>query len=145
MPVKSSTLVCIYLPYFLSLLITPCRVFFSRFVCQQPRMDAVSRRSGHSAGDRGFFVVRQVRPGAPLPHRVLHARGVSGRREIQKGSRRRRTLVSPAYQRRRRTTRAAGKTSFQIQMKQDCNLTMVSKFRLSSREKYGRTHDEYCS
>ena len=81
---------------------------FFRFVCQQPRMDAVSRRAGHSAGDRGFFVVWQVCPGPPLPHRILHAGGVSGRREIQKGSRRRRTLVSPAYQRRRRTTRAAG-------------------------------------
>ena len=73
-------------------------------------MDAVSRRPRHSAGDRWVSVVRQVRPGAPLPDRVIHAGGVSGGREIQKRGRRRRTFVSPPHQRRRRTARTAGES-----------------------------------
>ena len=75
-------------------------------------MDAVSRRPRHSAGDRWVSVVRQVRPGAPLPDRVIHAGGVSGGREIQKGGRRRRSLVSPSHQRRGGTTRAAGNVHY---------------------------------
>ena len=84
--------------------------FFSRFVRQQPRVDAVPRRARHPPRHRGVAVLREVCARAPLPHRLLHAGGESRGRPLQEGGRRRRTQLPPPHPRRGRAARAPGES-----------------------------------
>lgn len=54
-----------------------------RFLCQQPRMDVIKRRTRLTTGNSRVLVVREVGFGSPLLNRILHARGVTRRRKVQ--------------------------------------------------------------
>jgi hypothetical protein len=121
---------------------TPC-LFSSRFVRQQSRMDTFTRSTGHPARNRWLLVVRQVRPGPPLPHRFLHAGGEPRGRQVQKGDCRRRPELPPSHPRRRRTSRTSGRSPFprtnsdcmeiiiiKLLIQFECDLTHYSRSRL---------------
>jgi len=57
--------------------------YFHRFVCKQPRMDAVPISTGPASGHRWFTIVRQIGTCSQVPDRIVHARRESGRRSVQ--------------------------------------------------------------
>ncbi|KAJ1527497.1 hypothetical protein ONE63_007469 [Megalurothrips usitatus] len=71
-------------------------------------MDAVAQRARPAARHRGLAVVGEVGPGAPLPHRLLHAGGVARGRPLQEGDPRGRHLAPAAHPGRGRRPGDAG-------------------------------------
>lgn len=72
-------------------------------------MDAVEGRSGSAFGHRRLVGIGQIGVGSSLPHRLLHAGGVTRRRPFQEGNLHRRPVLSPPHPRWRRITRTSSK------------------------------------
>lgn len=83
-------------------------IFFYRFFRKQSRMDVIPYSTGHKIGYRGFVIFGKIGTGPSISDRVLYARGISGRREIQKGNTRRQPELSSADQGWRGTPRVTG-------------------------------------
>ena len=79
-----------------------------RLVCQLPGVDAVPECPGDQTRHRGQPQLREVRPGAPLPHRQLHAGGEPRGRPLQEGGGGGRPELPPAHQGRGRASWTSG-------------------------------------